>query len=521
MASHTCSQKLGVYIDIFDIPLSKILSEKCVPPCYSLGIAALTPLKHNTQLAARFDQAELNIVNAWEMGPFSRQPTSASSRLFLTASILDLLFQRLDSRSENGRLSREVALTETHKWVAIAAGSQFTVNENGAENEEKSHQQARDMAYATWSKAKHMVFENIAASKSFRLGITLLLFGTILPPTGMNQSRDYEEDAVYALQEGICRLKVLCAEARTYLQGDDARSNIITPLIGQHQPKAKQCLFQSLSREAHKNVSELIAAVEWLVEMSQGPAIALYPCRSILVAPSFNDCDTESTPLKEEIAQGLEVKGLNNRRNSIPVDDAVIARVKAAAQPLTVLWTQGSAEQLVYSALLELAPLVVLMWKSLARLTIATQNMAAGQLTYTEIHQHFQRMLMLVDLWRTTFGTIDYDSAMTLQLSTTALRRYVIFCATDGDLAVLRFYELSLCLQSHLANQPLSLGNSLRETLELTKTYRNSQRVISAMQISYLASTNHGVSSPGFQGKDGLKANIGDIRAHPVSATRF
>jgi hypothetical protein len=161
------------------------------------------------------------------------------------------------------------------------------------------------------------------------------------------------------------------------------------------------------------------------------------------------------------------------------------------------------------------------MWKSLARLTIATQNMAAGQLTYTEIHQHFQRMLMLVDLWRTTFGTIDYDSAMTLQLSTTALRRYVIFCATDGDLAVLRFYELSLCLQSHLANQPLSLGNSLRETLELTKTYRNSQRVISAMQISYLASTNHGVSSPGFQGKDGLKANIGDIRAHPVSATRF
>ncbi|KAJ5218111.1 uncharacterized protein N7498_000210 [Penicillium cinerascens] len=516
MASRTCSQKLGVYIDIFDIPMSKILSEKCVPPFYSLGIGALTPLRNNTQLAARFNQAELSIMNSWEMGSSPWLPTSATSRLFLTASILDLLFQRLDSRSGYRRLiSRDVALTETHKWVAIATGSQFAVNENGAENKEKSHQQAKDIAYATWSKAKHMVFENIAASKSFRLGLSLLLFGTILPPTGTDQSRDFEEDAAYALQEGIRRLKILCAEARTCLQSGDARSSIITPLMGLHPPVQKQCLFHILSPEALENILELIAAFEWLVEMVQSVSIALSPFPSFLVAPSVNNFNTDNTHLKEKITQDLDVKSVDNGRNPRPMDDAIIARVKTVARPVTVLWTQGSAEQLVHSALLESGSFVVLMWKSLARLTIATQNIGAIHVNYEEIHQHFNRMIMLVDLWRTTFGTIDYDSAMSLQLSIADVRRSAIFCATDGDLAVLLFYELSCRLQSHLADQPLSPGNSLRETLKLTTNYRNSQRLISAMQISYLASTNHGVSSPGFQGKHGLKANIEDIRAHP------
>ena len=365
------------------------------------------------------------------------------------------------------------------------------------------------------------MFENIAASKSFRLGLSLLVFGTILPPTGTDRSRDFEEDAAYALQEGIRRLGILCAEARTCLQGGDARSSIITPLVGLHLPVQKRCLFQSLPREAHENVLELIAAFEWLVEMTQAVAIALSPCPRFPGAPSLNNFNTENTDFKEEISQDLNVKSLDNGRNLTPMDGTIIARVKAVARPVTVLWTQGSAEQLVHSALLELASLVVLMFKSLACLTIAAQNMGAGQVSYAAILQHFNRMITLVDLWRTTFGTIDYDSAMRLQLSTPDVRRKVIFCAIDGDLAVLLFYELSCRFQTHLADQPLSSGTSLRETLKLTKNYRNSQRLTSAMQISYLASTNHGVSSPGFQGEHGLKANIEDIRAHAVSATSF
>lgn len=518
IASQTCYQKLGAYIDIFDIPMSKLLSEKCMPPCYSFGIAALAPLRRNPQLAAGFYQVELCIMKSWEMGPFSRQLTSARSRLFLTASILDLLFQRSDSSSGYVRLSRDIALADTHKWVAIAAGSQFSVNENDFQNKEKFRERARDIAYTTWLKAKHMIFDNIAASKSFRLGLSLLLFGTILPPTGTDQSRDYEEDAAYALQKGITRLKILCAEARTYLQ-DDACSSVITPLVGRHSPVQKQCLFQCLSQEAHESILELIAAFEWLVEMSQGVATALFPSRGVTVIPTFDKSNHNKTSFKEELCQNSDVKGADNGQDSIPMDDAIIARVKAAARPVTVLWTQGSAEQPLRIALLESASLVVLMWKILSRLTIATENLSAGQVKHTEIHQNFKQMIMLVDLWRTTFGTIDYFSAMILQQLTADVRRCVIFCAFDGDLAVLLFCELSIRLQSYLSNQSLLSGNSLRERLALNKCYRNCQRITSAMQISYLASANHGVSSPGFQGKFGLKANIEDIRAHPVSAT--
>ncbi|KAJ5828158.1 uncharacterized protein N7525_006411 [Penicillium rubens] len=72
----------------------------------------------------------------------------------------------------------------------------------------------------------------------------------------------------------------------------------------------------------------------------------------------------------------------------------------------------------------------------------------------------------------------------------TDLRRSAIFCATDGDLAVLLFYGLSCQIERRMADQP-------------------------ALQLSSLALTSYGGSSAGFQGKVGLKANIEDVRAHP------
>jgi hypothetical protein len=499
MASQTCFQKLRVYIHTFDNPISNLLSEKCMPPCYILGITALTPLKRNTQLAARFNQAESSIMNSWESKPPPQLPTSPASRLFLTASILDLLFQR--------PYSRDIALIETYKWVAIATGSQFVVNKSGADKKEKSHEQARDIAYATWCKAKHMVFENIAASKSFRLGLSLLLFGTILPPTGTDRSSDFREEAAYALHEGIRRLRTLCAEARAFLQSVDIRSHILTPLGGLYTPTKGRCLFQKLSPEAHGNVLELIAAFEWLVEISQSVAIALSPFGSSPVEPSFNNINSEGPQVKEVLSQKSDVKSM---------DDGIIARVKAMTQPVTELWTQGAAEQLVLEAVPELGSFVVIMWKALARLTLATQNWGTGYVNDAEIHQHFNTMLLLIDLWRTTFGTIDCDSAKSLQLSPTDVRLSVIFCATDGDLAVLLFYELCCYLQKPLRNQPQGQGG-FRETLKLTKSHRDSQRLASAIQMSYLASANRGVSSSGFQEQCGFKARLEDIRAHPVS----
>jgi hypothetical protein len=97
------------------------------------------------------------------------------------------------------------------------------------------------------------------------------------------------------------------------------------------------------------------------------------------------------------------------------------------------------------------------------------------------------------------------------------VRRSVIFCATDGDLAVLLFYELCCQLENHLRNQSQERDNCLRETLNLTKNYRDGQRLTSAMQMSFLASANRGVSSSGFQEKGDFMVDLGDIRAHPVS----
>jgi hypothetical protein len=520
MASQTCFQKLKVYIHTFDNPISHLLSEKCMPPCYSLGITALTPLKCNTQLAARLNQAESSIINSWELRSPPQQPNSPTSRLFLTASMLDLLFQRPYSHTEYARLmSRDISLIETYKWVAIATGSQFVVNESGADKKGKSHEQARDIAYATWCKAKHMVFKNIAASKSFRLGLSLLLFGTILPPTGTDRSSDFGEEAAYALHEGIRRLHTLCAEARACLQGVDIRSHVVMPLGGLRTPPKRQCLFQNLSVEAHGNVLELIAAFEWLVVMSQSVAIALSPFGSFPVESSFNNIKSEWSQVKEVFGQKSEVKSVYNGRNLKPMDDGIIARVKAVTQPLTELWAQGAAEQLVLDAVLELGSFVVIMWKALARLTLATQNWGTGYVNDAEIHQHFNTMLLLIDLWRTTFGTIDCDSAKSLQLSPTNVRLSVIFCATDGDLAVLLFYELCCHLPNYLGNQPQGQGDGLREILKLTKNHRDRQRLTSAMQMSYLASANRGVSSSGVQGKCGTMAHLEDIRAHPVSLT--
>ncbi|KAJ5825427.1 hypothetical protein N7474_002565 [Penicillium riverlandense] len=507
MASEIWSQRLAVYIDIFDIPVSKLLSPRCMPPCYSLGIAALRSLSHNSQLAARINQTQLSIRSSWKMNSPPQSQTSAVPNLFVAASILDMLFQRTQSCPEDARLSsRDDILTETYKWVAVATGSQFAVREYSAENIAKSQQQVRDIAYATWRKAKDMVFTNIAARKSFRLGLSLLLFGTILPPTKTDQSHEFQDDAAYAFHEGICRLQTLCTEARVNLRYGNNQPDIITPLMGRCHSARSPPLSQNLSTDEYEKVLELIAALEWLIEMSQSVAIALFPYRSFTVAPSIIGLKTGINHPVEDTFQGLAMKG---------VDDAIIARVKAETQPVTVLWSQGSPEHLVQNALYESGSLVVLLWKSLARLTLATQNAWSETAHYADIQRHFNTMIMLIDIWRTSFGTIDHTAAKRLQLATTDLRRSVIFCATDGDLAVLLFHELSCQIEKQMVDRAQLPKDPFKEKLKQTSNYRNLQRLTSAMQISSLSSTCQGVSSPGFQGEVGLKANIEDVRAHP------
>lgn len=248
-----------------------------------------------------------------------------------------------------------------------------------------------------------MVFTNIVAGKSFRVGLSLLLFGTLLPPTETGQSHEFEEDAAYALHEGICRLQMLCAEVCVFFRYGDDLPDIVTPLIGRRHSDEKPPLMQNLSTDDFENVLKLIVAFEWLVEMSQSVAIALFLRRSFTVAPTITKLNTNINRLMEEVVQGLHTKG---------VDDAIIARAKLETKLVIVLWSLGSAEYLVYDALSESGSLVVLLWKLLACLTLAAQNARSGAANYADIHRHFNKTIMLIDLWRITFGTIDHSIAM-------------------------------------------------------------------------------------------------------------
>lgn len=502
------SQRLGVYIDIFDFPVSNLLSGGCMPPCHALGITALKPLSRNSELAERIKETQLTVTKIWRMDSSPYLPASAIPRLFVTASILDMLFQCATPRHENSRFSsRDEALTEAFKWVAIATGSQFTIPSMNEEDNEESRQKARNIAYDTWRRARDMVFTRISMRRSFRLSLSLVLFGTILPPTGTDESHEFADESAYALQEGICRLRKLCSEARSY-DGTTRQSNPRSPLIGQPRSGKIPRLLANLPASEYETVLELIAGLEWLVEISQVVAISISPSRSIAIASSFLEPGARSDEMIVDKFQELATNDL---------DDSIIARVKSETQSVTYLLSQNAEQGVVQNAVNESGSLVVLLYKTLAGLTLAVREGGNATPSHEKIYRHINTMLMLIGIWRTAFGAIDDKISTRLRLATADLRRSMIFCAIDGDLAILLFHKLCSRIQKQSARNNDLKNGTLHDRLAETKSYRRLQRLTSAIQISSLASAVQGNLSPGVEGAFGLKAQIEDIRAHPVS----
>lgn len=128
----------------------------------------------------------------------------------------------------------------------------------------------------------------------------------------------------------------------------------------------------------------------------------------------------------------------------------------------------------------------------------------------------------LADLWRLTFGTVKEAAGLGLQHLGPNLRRAILFCFNDGDLAVLLFCEVVSRLQIDLALQPSTQAKErLNVTIQSMSARCKEHRLTSAIQVAFLASKSQRISSPGFQGKGGLKASIQDIAAHPVSTMGF
>lgn len=515
----TCSQHFNLYIDIYDLPITECLSQGCIPPCYSPGIAALTPLSNSMHSAAYLDKALLGIRNCWDTSSRSWASTAAAPHLFFTVSVLDALFEKPFGRfGRESFSSRDIAINETYMWIATATAAQFVIESEESSDMAKSRARARDFASATWHKAKQKVFENIASTNSFRLSLALLLFGGILSPAGTPQSNEFREDAKYAYCEGVCRLQALCSRARAcLLENPDSGLPFPTRSLSGH--KKVPVLPFSLPSEVRGYVFELIGAIDWLVSMANSVAIAFSRGKICAIPPDPPKCDAEIWPVPTGMDTEVSASDFSvTIQNEEEIDRSIVVRAEGEPMTAMTLWHRDIADETMYDAVTKSGALVVLLEKSLAALIMAVEDLGQGQVDYKTIHHHYVRTSMLVALWRSTFGRFDHSTRLKIQQSGPQVRRGLYFCSNDGDLAILQFSDVINRLQIQLSKQPASLAKeNLTRMIKSTAGERHDQRLESARQIAFLASTYRGISSPGFQGKYGLKACIPDISAHPVS----
>ncbi|KOC18362.1 hypothetical protein AFLA70_13g005921 [Aspergillus flavus AF70] len=517
-ARERCLQHLYLYIDVFDMQITACLSEGCMPPCYSLGIEALVPLSNSADVSPYVERVRSSINNSWYMDLTAWNSTSATPNLYLAVSLLDALFQYPGGqKSPSSSNTRDKAIDETYKWVAIATATQFTVDENNRTGTAKSHSRARDIAFATWQKAREMLFRNIGATGSFRLALSLLLFGGILPPTGLEQREICAEDTTYAHREGARRLRALCSNARIYLQenrghGGHPLSSLNT--VGAATGRRKSHTVQAFSSEARQYIQEVVGAIEWFFWMSHSVTIAISRERT-----DPTNLDLQYGSIKELALRGPAQPGnldeLKTRRHEREIEDSILARARPEKHNVTTLWSQNVSCDVVDRAVTNAGSLAVLLWRSVALLTLASQDMLMGMGDEESFQRQYTATTELIDSWREAFGPITSTTIIGLQASRADIQRRVLFCATDGDLAILLFDELIRELEVGL-KESLPAGDSFYTTLRSTSTYRQEERLESAMNISYLASLSIKVPSPGFQGDHGLKANVQDIAAHPV-----
>lgn len=516
-ARETCLQQFNLYVDVVDMPLTECLSGGCMPPTFPLGLAALTPLSNSAHLLTYLKQAQSWIQDCWETKSTSWSSTGFAPHVFLAACLLDALFQEGYPQAcrPSPAASRDASINETYKWVAMAAASQFVLGKD-----DERRKRARDLATATWHKAKQMVFNNIPATYSFRLALSMMLFGRILPPRPANEDTSSAEDAAYAFREGTRRLQKLCIQARTCLRGDSPSD---TPPYGTGARSAekKPHPVQMIPCEAQENVLELIGAVQWLVVIGNSVAIATSQGRICALSPQVRDNKAGCLLLTREIvprpddASGSTVAG----RYEKGLHDSILTRMRAESHAVTALWRQGITEDVVINVISKSGSLVVLLFQALALLTLDTQNMPHDEAAYELIHRHLITIVTLINGWRSSFGKFDKTIApLRIQQSGYQLRQFAFFCSNDGDLAVLLYYKVIERLEIELREHELSPAKErLCAAIGLSRASRKEERLTSAMQVSFLTSTARGLSSPGFGGKSGLKTYIEDIAAHPVS----
>lgn len=514
-ARQTCSQQFHLYIDVVEVPLAECLARGSMPPTFPQGIAALSPLSTNLQSAVYWNEARSWLQDCWEMKSIPWTPTTRAPHIFLAVGILDALFQAptLSSSRPAPTASRSAAINETYKWVALAAATQFVLS-----NDEDTNGRARDLASTTWHKAKQLLFSNMAAVGSFRLALSLMLFGAILPPASPGGDNTNVEDARFAHCEGIRRLQELCFHARACIRRGPS-TDTWAHGIQVHSARQSSHPAQLLPREARENVLELIGSIQWLVVMSNTVSIASSQGTICAMSPQMEDNKAGRLLFtRETIPDPGAPSSEKTGRYDQAIQESILTRPRAEPQPITALWRRDTEYEVVTSALRESAAVVVLLFHTLALLTVDSQTMPEDEDAYNLVHRHLSTLVKLGNVWRNGFGRFEKaTSSQNIRQSGQLVRQFVFFCSNDGDLAILLFYKAMDRLERQLASHLPSLAKEkLWAAIQSTKPCRTEQRLTSAIQISFLASAARDLAKENHNSQDQLRDLVQDIAAHPV-----
>ncbi|KAJ5910839.1 uncharacterized protein N7473_000142 [Penicillium subrubescens] len=518
----TLSQRFNLYVDVIDMPISQCLLQGSMHPRYNLGITALGPLSDSGHMSVYFDHANTWIGSCWEKQTGSWASTVVAPHLFHAVCVLDSLFQYNGTQPGRGSTSRDASITETYKLVTVATAAQFVVSNHQTKHPSQpgqwdTHLHSRDIATSTLGKAKELLFKNISSVRSFRLAVSLLLFGLIPAPNPGDESSTFEEDTTFALCEGVRRVKMLCYQARACVLAYDKEGS-------SRCSKLKPCLVQMLPKDVRENILELIAAIEWLSIMTNCMTIVLSDGKTCPLPP-LEMCDTavECPPSAKETnqASSFDLSSVD-LLHDYEIDNSITSRAKEGECALIPLLCKYSSEDLVLQAARQSGAVEILLWICLASFTQDIENIINGNPNYEVVYRQYTIAVRLVELWRLSFGTLDDKTAFCIERSTSDIRRLAGFCLNDGDLAILAFCATAQKLETYLEGQPsIPQTESLSRMLRSSRSYRKKQRLLAAQQLATFAKVSQGIASSGFQGKCGLKAHIQDIAAHPVSVSVF
>lgn len=145
-----------------------------------------------------------------------------------------------------------------------------------------------------------------------------------------------------------------------------------------------------LPKDVQKNISELIAAIEWLSIMTNSVAVAL--SRGKICPLPLEICDTAvGSPYSAQDATHATDSDMSSVAllNDYEIDNSITSRAKEGECAFIALLSKDSSEDLLLQALRQSGAVDVLLWMCLASLTLDVENIVDGNTDYEAVHRRY------------------------------------------------------------------------------------------------------------------------------------